>query len=419
MTAEWLDSTIEGVITSCDYGLSCGLSTDPAGVPILRMGNIQGGRVLLNDLKYAPTEKVQEQHLLHSGDLLLNRTNSIDLVGKVGLFREERRVTFASYLFRIRTDPARAVPGWLAQVLHSPTYQAMLRDIATPGVSQANINRDRLRALPLVVPSLGEQKKIAAILSSMDDAIETTQAVIDQLGIVKKAMMAELLTRGLPGRHKKFKMTEIGEVPEEWEVRTIDSVLESCTYGVNCPLSTDPASGTPVLRMTNIQGDRLDLSDLKYANLDALPRDKIDLRRGDLLFNRTNSADLVGKVALVDTDAKLSYASYLLRMRTEPTVASTTWLFYRLSAPDFQEQLRSLATKGVSQSNINPTKMRALLIAVPSTAEQSEIVAALGSVDERSVAELLRAQQLRSLKGALMSVLLTGEVRVKPDEEAA
>src|SRR5580658_6587224 len=99
MSASWVDSTIEGVISSCDYGLSCGLSTDPSGVPILRMGNLQNGRVSLADLKYAPVDKVHEQHLLRPGDLLLNRTNSIDLVGKVGLFTASYSITFASYLF--------------------------------------------------------------------------------------------------------------------------------------------------------------------------------------------------------------------------------------------------------------------------------------------------------------------------------
>ena len=71
-----------------------------------------------------------------------------------------------------------------------------------------------LRELNLLLPPLAEQKKIASILSSVDEAIEATQAVLDQLHVVKKAMMAELLTRGLPGRHTRFKQTEIGEVPE-------------------------------------------------------------------------------------------------------------------------------------------------------------------------------------------------------------
>ncbi|MFO0755692.1 MAG: restriction endonuclease subunit S [Byssovorax sp.] len=72
-----------------------------------------------------------------------------------------------------------------------------------------------LAPFDLEVPPLPEQRKIAAILSSVDDAIEATQAVIDQLGVVKKAMMAELLTRAASGRHTRFKQTDIGEVPEK------------------------------------------------------------------------------------------------------------------------------------------------------------------------------------------------------------
>lgn len=402
----WQSATLgdDATVLSGQHILADECSESRIGLPYLTgPADFQDG--IIRATKYVRSPKV----VCEAGDILLTVKGS----GTGKLVQADATYCISRQLAAIRPQA-----WWGRFVLHVlSSLQSRLQDSASgliPGLS-----RDELLGLPVLLPPIGEQKKIAAILSSVDDAIEATQAVIDQLGVVKKAMMAELLTRGLPGRHKKFKMTEIGQVPDEWAVRTIDSVLESCTYGVNCPLSPDLASGTPVLRMTNIQGDRLDLSDLKYANLDALPRDKIELRRGDLLFNRTNSADLVGKVALVDTDAKLSYASYLLRMRTDHSVASTAWLFYRLSAPDLQEQLRSIATKGVSQSNINPTKMRALLIAVPRTAEQSEIVAALGSVDDRSAAERARAQQLRSLKTALMSVLLTGEVRVKPDEEAA
>jgi type I restriction enzyme S subunit len=72
--------------------------------------------------------------------------------------------------------------------------------------------------MEVLLPSLPEQRKIAAILSSVDETIEKTEAVIERLQVVKKAMMQELLTRGLPGRHTRFKKTEIGEIPEEWDV---------------------------------------------------------------------------------------------------------------------------------------------------------------------------------------------------------
>jgi len=356
-----------------------------------------------------------------AGSILVSRMNTVNLVGASAYVGQDwPHLVLPDRIWQLRVDGDRAEPRWLHQLLTAPDTRARISDLATgTSGSMKNISQDKFLSLEVPLPPLPEQRKIAAILSSVDDAIDKTQAVIDQLGVVKKAMMQELLTKGLPGRHTRFKQTEIGMVPEEWEVRSIESLLESCTYGVNCPLSADPLSGTPVLRMSNLQNDRLDLSDLKYADLAALPHDKTELRRGDLLFNRTNSADLVGKVALVDTDRTLSYASYLLRLRTLPSVASTSWLFHRMAAPDLQEELRSIATKGVSQSNINPTKMRAIIVAVPPPDEQAEIVRTLDCLGARAEAEADCLQQSRALKSALMSVLLTGEVRVTPDEDAA
>ena len=86
------------------------------------------------------------------------------------------------------------------------------------GSTFAAVNKADLAGLRIPLPPLREQRKIAAILSSVDDAIEKTQAVIDQVQVVKRGLMQELLTRGLPERHTEFKQTEIGRLPAEWEV---------------------------------------------------------------------------------------------------------------------------------------------------------------------------------------------------------
>lgn len=83
-------------------------------------------------------------------------------------------------------------------------------------VKGRTLNKAKLKALRLMLPSLPEQRKIAAILSSVDGAIEKTHAVIDQVQVVKRGLMQELLTRGLPGRHTRFKRTEIGPIPAAW-----------------------------------------------------------------------------------------------------------------------------------------------------------------------------------------------------------
>ena len=86
------------------------------------------------------------------------------------------------------------------------------------GSTFSAVNKADLHTLQIPLPSSREQRKIAAILSSVDDAIEKTQAVIDQVQVVKRGLMQELLTRGLPGWYTKFKQTKIGEIPHAWEV---------------------------------------------------------------------------------------------------------------------------------------------------------------------------------------------------------
>ena len=92
------------------------------------------------------------------------------------------------------------------------------------GTKMPRTSWPQLGVFSFALPPHREQRKIAAILSSVDDAIEKTQAVIDQVQVVKRGLMQELLTRGLPGRHTRFKQTEIGRIPEEWEVVELASV---------------------------------------------------------------------------------------------------------------------------------------------------------------------------------------------------
>ena len=102
------------------------------------------------------------------------------------------------------------------------------------------------------LPPLSEQRKIAAILSSVDDAIEKTQAVIDQVQVVKRGLMQELLTRGLPGRHTRFKQTEIGTIPQEWELKRLSEVASVQTGLAKNTANAGPLS-VPYLRVANVQ----------------------------------------------------------------------------------------------------------------------------------------------------------------------
>ena len=167
------------------------------------------------------------------------------------------------------------------------------------------------------VPPLPEQRKIAAILSSVDDAIEKTQAVIDQVQVVKRGLMQELLTRGLPGRHTRFKQTEIGKIPEEWAIVRIIDVAD-VDYGISAAVSanTDPGIGWPILTGANLTLDgQIDLFKLVYHEPPS--KERFYLRKNDLLLNwRSGSPKHVGKTALFDLEGNYTYASFVLRIRS-------------------------------------------------------------------------------------------------------
>lgn len=166
----------------------------------------------------------------------------------------------------------------------------------TGTAGQQRVQPEVLRALQIPLPPLSEQRAIADVLGSIDDAIERTKAVIAATETLRDSLLHELLTRGVPGWHTKWKdVPGIGTIPAAWEVVRRGEVLDSTTYGTNEQLGD--TGNRVVLRMNNIQQGEIDYSEVKRAELPENELNDLDLLSGDILFNRTNSLDLVGKSA--------------------------------------------------------------------------------------------------------------------------
>jgi type I restriction enzyme, S subunit len=296
---------------------------------------------------------------------------------------------------------------------------------ASPGGAGRNrtLNQKFTSEIPVPVPPLREQRKIAAILSSVDDAIESTQAVIDQLGVVKKAMMAELLTRGLPGRHTRFKQTEIGEVPEEWEVLPLGDVISTIDSGWSplCETRVADHNEWGVLKVSAVSWGEFRPDENKKLPGDLTPRPHLEVAPGDLLVSRANTPELVGRCVLVRwTRPRLMLSDKLLRLRAREDLATPGFIRLALETPSARQQIQDGATgSSRSMKNISQDKLRSVLLPGPSLVEQRSISSAFDYLARRVTVEETCLDALRTLKVALMSVLLTGEVRVKPDEKPA
>jgi type I restriction enzyme S subunit len=190
---EWDFKPFEEFVTKSFYGTSS--STAPTGkYPVLRMGNMVDGGLDFTNLVYLDLDPDSfESFRLEDGDILLNRTNSLALVGKISLFRLKSECMTASYIVTYRLNKKRIDPSFCNSMLNTPLYQARIRSFAKPSVSQVNINPTTFKKdLIVSVPSLAEQQRIATCLSSLDALITAETQKHEALKTHKRGLMQQL-----------------------------------------------------------------------------------------------------------------------------------------------------------------------------------------------------------------------------------
>lgn len=162
------------VATGFNYGTAA--KSAPSGkVPVLRMGNIQDGKLDWSNLVYTSDQSEIEKYRLEAGDVLFNRTNSPELVGKTALFKGEREAIYAGYLIRIRCRDV-LLPAFLSYCLNAPDGRAYCWEVKTDGVSQSNINAKKIAAFRFVLPSIEEQAEIVRRIESAFDWLDRMAA---------------------------------------------------------------------------------------------------------------------------------------------------------------------------------------------------------------------------------------------------
>lgn len=187
------------VVDDC-YGTSEKTGDDSTGTPVLRMGNIQNGRIDARSLKYLHiSERDRPKLLLQQGDILVNRTNSAELVGKCAVFELEGEFAFASYLIRLRLDPSRAKPHLVASFVNSPAGRAYMFSEKKQMTGQANVNATKLKALPIALPSLPEQHRIVAELDALQTEVDALKRHQAETAAELDALLPALLDRAFKG----------------------------------------------------------------------------------------------------------------------------------------------------------------------------------------------------------------------------
>lgn len=278
--------------------------------------------------------------------------------------------------------------------------------------SHQRVDRKAFESFELLLPPLPEQRRIAEILSSVDEAIAATRAVIEQTRKVKQGVLERLLTKGIG--HTRFKQTEIGEIPEGWEVANLFDVLRAPVRNGYSPVSPTSPTGGWLLSLGSLSEDGLTGEGVKPAPLDDPRISAAKLSHDDVLISRSNTPDRVGMVGIYKGQPLNCFFPDLmicLRFSSDTINADfgAFWLRHLQATGYFK---RAAAGTSMSMVKINRGLLSQIRMPVPSIGEQEAIGDRMREIQltiDTSEAQLHAAV---SMKSALMSDLLTGRKRV-------
>ena len=309
---------------------------------------------------------------IDEGDLARLRARPIPpgsvLFAKIGeAIRRNHRV-IAGCALLVDNNAMAAIP---TRRIESRYLYHFLRTVDFYGLASATtvpaLRKSELERLPVPLPLLPEQRRIAEILDKADALRAKRREALSQLDTLTQSIFLDMF--GDPATN-----------PKGWPVRTIRDLLESASYG-----TSEKAKATgefPVLRMSNItRTGEMDFAELKYMDLKEDQRERYLVRTGDVLFNRTNSAKLVGKTAIYREANPMAYAGYLIRLRVNRK-HEPDYLAAFLNTMYSKRVLRSMCKSIIGMANINATELQALRIPVPPHPVQHEFAGCISAVEK-------------------------------------
>lgn len=471
----WAEASIDQVSASLDYGTSAKTNIVPAGIPVLRMGNLVAGSIDAGDLRYLPASHGEfPKLLLRAGDLLFNRTNSPELVGKTAVFSgTPSPCSFASYLIRLRLAP-QVEPRYLAWLLNSVYGRRWVKKVVTQQVGQANVNGSKLRAFRFPLAPWAEQQRIVDEVEKqftrLDAAVAGLQRVKANLkryraSVLKAACEGrlvpteaelarregrsfesgeELLKRILKERRARWeaellaKMTAARKVPSTdrwktgyrdpvqpedegeavpggWALSTVATVGEVLLGRQRAPQYQTGRWTRPYLRVANVKDDRLSLGDVETMDFDPVHFEKYRLIPGDILVSEGQSPERVGESAVYRGGIDgLCFQKTLHRFRPVPGGPSSGFAQIVFRTHVKTGVFMRLASITTNIAHLTLEKFEAAPFPLPPLAEQHRIVAEverrLSVVDELEATVEKNLARCARLRQSILKMAFEGRL---------
>lgn len=309
---------------------------------------------------------------------------------------------------------------FLYQQVLSPAFADYLKS-RMKGGSYPAVTADDVAGFEFLLPDPAERRKIAAILTSIDEAIELSQQWGDQLKRCRTTLQRTLFSTGLPSRHGATRETELGILPASWKVSPLTEIVVSGPSNGMSPVSRSGPPGVPTFSIGAVREGRLNFAgNLKYTDLTPEEIEKFRLRPDDVLIVRANaSAEFLGRSAIVEEVPEgCIYPDLLMRVRPGPSIRPR-FLSYAWNSEVVHGSVVAKAKTTNGTYKVNQSDVGSTLVPVPPIDEQVEIESILDAVEDSFSSNREVINQLSAVKGSLSQRLLSGDLRVTSDEAVA
>ncbi|WP_270565081.1 restriction endonuclease subunit S [Clostridium beijerinckii] len=375
--------------------------TDKNGKIIALKGyNIGENKLILEDIERI-TEEMSNRLIrskLFKNDIVFP---CVGTIGKATLINEDNKYHINQNIAKITPNEG-IDPLYLTYFLMSMFTKKQIQKFNTSS-SQPNVLVGNLRRFNVNIPSLKEQKEISLILSSLDEQIEITDNLIEKTKELKKGLMQKLLTKGIG--HSRFKDTEIGKIPEEWEIRRLGDIGEIVTGSTPKTAEKDNygseylwVSPTDMGEKKYIIKTNKMLSKMGFEKTRKLPK-------GSILVTCIGST--IGKIGISGYELSTNQQINSIICKSN---FDNEFIYYIIDF-NFSNYMSYISTQAVPI--INKTTFSEFQIQVPPVEEQRKISLILSSVDKQIDQYESKKEKLQELKKGLMQKLLTGRIRVK------
>lgn len=377
------------------------------------------GKIIEHGLVFVDPIDIPEKRIvwLKTGDIIVVRSGAY--TGDSAIIPNEYADSIAGFDMVLRVKAAN--PKFIQYALLSKYLKNFQIDLEKMRAAQPHLNAEELGSCYCFLPSNETQRDIASFLDRETARINTLMAkkerLIELLQEKRAALITRIVTKGLePNAKMKDSGVEwLGEVPKEWKTKRIKSLWQQVDYGISDSLSGN--GPIRVLTMGNIQNGEIIMPE---EGVISEVEEDLFLKQNDLLFNRTNSRELVAKVGLFrgEIGEKITFASYLVRLRSKEEYFPE-FINYLLNSRFVLSIAQSIAYLSINQSNLNPNRYGEIKVPIPEFSEQKSIAKYLDRETAKTDSLIIKVREgierLNEFRSALISSTVTGKIDVRQE----